>query len=124
MQNPELRGLDQILALVDNGSYHPLLLQDLGGLVAEMKDFSNAFGGAKAKGKLVLTIDLTTDRFGQIDLEVQHKVTAPKPPKAKGTAWTTDDGGLTPANPMQTRMEIRDVSPGRAEFRVPGANQD
>ncbi len=124
MQNHELRGIDQILTLADNGAYQPVVLADLGQLVLDMKDFSLAFGGVKAKGKFKLEIDLTIDRFGQIDLEARHSVTVPKPPKAKGTAWTTDEGGLTPANPNQMRMEIRDVSPGSREFRVPGANQD
>lgn len=123
MHNPELRGLDQILGLADNGAYHPALLADLAKLVSELQDFSRAFGGVKAKGKISLDIAFTIDRFGQIDMEAQHKLTQPKAPKAKGIAWTTEDGALTPANPAQMRMDLRDVTQSR-EFRNPGASQD
>ena len=121
MQNPELRGIDQILTVADNGAYAPQMRADLEKLVQDMRDFSLAFGGVKAKGKFKLEIEMTIDRFGQIDLQAQHET---KPPKAKGTAWTTDDGALTPANPNQMRMDLRDVTPPPREFRVPGARQD
>lgn len=124
MQNPELRGIDQILTVADNGAYAPQMRADLEKLVQDMRDFSLAFGGVKAKGKFKLEIEMTIDRFGQIDLQAQHETKPPKPPKAKGTAWTTDDGALTPANPNQMRMDLRDVTPPPREFRVPGARQD
>lgn len=122
MTNPELRGLDAILALADNGQYLPGLLADNAALISELQSFSSAFGGVKASGKLALTIDYKIDRFGQIDLVIGHTVTRPKAPKSKATAWTGEDGSLTVANPNQMRMEIRDVTPGHREFRVPGSN--
>lgn len=115
---PEIRGLDQTLALADNGQYLPILLQENDELIAEIVNFSQAYG-AKAKGKLTLSIEYETDRYGQIDIKVEHKITTPKPPKAKATAWTSDGGGLTVANPNQRAMEIREVSGGRRELRSP-----
>lgn len=117
---PEIRGLDQLLSLPDNGQYLPLLLQDNDDLVQEISDFSQAYG-TKASGKLVVEINYSTDRFGQIDIAVSHKVTVPKPPKSKATAWRGDGGGLTVANPNQRAMEIREVG-GRRELRSPGDN--
>lgn len=114
---PEIRGLDQTLALADNGQYLPLLLQENDDLIAEIVSFSQSYG-TKAKGKLSLTIEYSTDRFGQIEIAVEHKVAVPKPPKAKATAWTADGGGLTVANPNQRAMEIREVG-GRRELRSP-----
>ncbi|ULB10708.1 hypothetical protein ORIO_12420 [Cereibacter azotoformans] len=117
----ELRTLDQIISLADNGQYQPLLLQENDDLISEIVDFSQAYG-TKAGGKLQITISYTTDRFGQIDLTVEHKITKPKAPKAKATAWTVDGGGLTIANPNQSRMEIREVA-GRRQLRTPGADE-
>ena len=114
---PEIRGLDNTLALADNGQYLPLLLQENDALIAEVVSFSQAFG-TKAKGKLSLTVEYMVDRFGQIEIAVEHKISTPKPPKAKATAWTADGGGLTVANPNQRAMEIREVG-GRRELRSP-----
>jgi len=118
-RNPELHGLDQIIGLADNGNYHPDLLARNKALIAEMMDYSRAYGGAKAKGKLTLTIDYTIDRFGQIEISIEDKISHPKAPRAKAIGWTGEDGALTTANPNQKSFEIRDVTPGQREFRVP-----
>lgn len=118
MQEPALRGIDQILALADNGQYLPVLLKDNSDLVHEIVSHSQAYG-AKSKGKLTIEIEYSTDRYGQIDMAVQHKIAAPKPPKSKAVAWATEDGGLSVANPNQRRMEIRDIGNGKRELRSP-----
>lgn len=114
---PEIRGLDATLALPDNGQYLPQLLQDNETLLEEITSFSQAYG-TKASGKITVEITYSTDRFGQIDIAVQHTVKAPKPPKSKATAWRGDGGGLTVANPNQRAMQIREVE-GRRELRSP-----
>jgi hypothetical protein len=98
--------------MLDNGDYLPLLIADLEKLNIEMKDFSQAFG-CKSKGQITITLDLTNDRFGQIEMTANHKVKVPKQPAAKAILWTTADGQMTPSNPNQTRMEIREVAGGR-----------
>lgn len=108
----ELRGLDQILSMLDNGDYLPQLITDLETLNVEMKDFSQAFG-CKSKGKITITLDLTNDRYGQIEMTANHVVKVPKAPAAKAILWTTADGQMTPSNPNQTRMTIREVDGGR-----------
>lgn len=115
-----IRGLDQILALLDNGNYLPQLLQDNEDLIQEIVDFGQAYG-AKASGEVTIKIKYSTDRFGQIDIAAEHGVKAPKPPKSKATAWVADGGGLTVANPNQRRMELRDVG-GKRELRLPHAD--
>lgn len=109
----ELRGLDQILSMLDNGDYLPQLISDLEKLNIEMKDFSQAFG-CKSKGQITITLALTNDRFGQIEMTANHAVKVPKAPAAKAILWTTADGQMTPSNPNQTRMEIRDIGGGRS----------
>lgn len=115
---PQIRGLDQLLALPDNGQYLPQLLADNDALIEEITSFSQAYG-AKAAGKITIEISYATDRFGQIDIAVQHTVKAPKPPKSKATAWRGDAGGLTVANPNQRQMQIREVPGGGRELRSP-----
>ena len=116
-KEPRIRTLDEILTLPDNGQYLPLLLAENDQLITEIVDFSQSYG-TKASGSMTIKINYSTDRFGQIDLSVEHVIKAPKAPKAKATAWTSDEGGLTTANPNQKRMEIRDVG-GKRELRTP-----
>ena len=109
----ELRGLDQILSMLDNGDYHPALLADIEKLIIEMRDFSQAYN-TKSKATLTLKLSLTNDRFGQTEMVASHDIKVPKAPAAKAILWTTADGQLTPSNPNQTRMEIRDIGGGRS----------
>jgi len=112
MAKDELRSLDQILSIADNGEYLQTLMTEHDELLQEMADFSATFG-AKAKGSFTLKINYERDRHGQVEMEIDHKIVAPKPPKAKAIAWAQQGGGLSVHNPAQARMEIRDASTGR-----------
>jgi hypothetical protein len=114
---PEIHGIEQMLGLADAGQYLPLVQQELKSLVETLTIHAQGFG--KATGKIALSITLTADRTGQIDMVAEHKITEPKMPKAKGSAWAIDGGGLTVVNPFQRRMEIREVGDGRRELRSP-----
>lgn len=117
MATPELRSLDQLLSLADNGDYLPDLIERIQANTVEMRQFAQDFGAA-AKGKITLTIDMKMDRFGQIEMAIEDKVVGPKPPKRKAIGWVTGDGAITTHNPAQTRMEIRDAGDGRRELRT------
>lgn len=114
---PELRSLDQMLSLADNGDYLPELLERIEANNVEMRQFAQDFGTG-AKGKITITIDLKTDRFGQVEMAIEDKIVGPKPPKHKAVGWITGTGGLTTHNPAQSRMEIRDAGDGRRELRA------
>lgn len=114
---PQLRSLDQMLSLADNGDYLPDLLSRIEANNIEMRQFAADFASA-AKGKITLTIDLKLDRFGQLEMVIEDKITGPKPPKHKAVAWMTGSGAVTTHNPAQSRMEIRDTGNGRREFRT------
>ncbi|KJZ31650.1 hypothetical protein TW83_07765 [Paracoccus sp. S4493] len=113
---PELRSLDQLLSLADNGDYLPDLLSRIEANNIEMRQFAQDFASS-AKGKITLTIDMKTDRFGQVELVIEDKIVGPKPPKHKAVGWLTGDGALTTHNPAQSRMEVRDVG-GHRELRT------
>lgn len=107
-----------MLNLADGGQYLPVLTQDLRQAIENTTSHAQAYR-AKAKCKLQITVTLSVDPFGQIDMEVEHKLAEPKAPKAKALAWATEEGGLTVANPNQRAMEIREVANGRRELRSP-----
>lgn len=117
MANPELRSIDQMLSLADNGDYLPDLLDRIQANSVEMRQFASDFAAA-AKGKITITIDMKLDRFGQMELVIEDKIVGPKPPKHKAVGWVTGDGSITTHNPAQTRMEIRDAGEGRRELRT------
>lgn len=113
---PELRSLDQLLSLADEGTYLPDLLSRIEANNVEMRQFALDYGAA-AKGKITITIDMKLDRFGQIEMSIEDKIVPPKPPKHKAIGWITGDGALTTHNPAQSRMEVRDVG-GHRELRT------
>ncbi|MCG6111305.1 MAG: hypothetical protein MEQ74_03840 [Paracoccus sp.] len=113
---PELRSLDQLLSLADNGDYLPDLLSRIEANNVEMRQFAQDFH-ASAKGKITITIDMKADRFGQVEMVIEDKIVGPKPPKHKAVGWLTGDGALTTHNPAQSRMEVRDVG-GHRELRT------
>lgn len=115
-QTPEMRSLDQLLSLADNGDYLPDLLERIEANNVEMRQFSHDFA-ASAKSKITLTIEMKLDRFGQLEMAIEDKIVGPKPPKHKAVGWVTGNGTITTHNPAQSRMEIRDVA-GRRELRA------
>ncbi|WP_333826880.1 hypothetical protein [Pararhodobacter sp.] len=118
-RTPEINGLEQLISLADGGEYLPLLQSELATLIADLHSHATIYN--KSAGKLNLSIGLAFDRKGQVDLVIEHKITAPKMPKAKGSAWSIPGGKLTVENPAQRRMEIREVEGGKRELRSPGA---
>lgn len=111
----ELRSLDQILSLADNGGYLPEMQRRLADLLTETHEFAETYR-TKAGAKIKIEVSVTLNAFGEAEISVKDELSAPKPPKAKATAWLTEDGALTPHNPAQSRMEVRDVG-GKPEFR-------
>ncbi|MTH76339.1 hypothetical protein [Paracoccus aestuariivivens] len=116
-QTRQLRSLDQMLSLADAGDYLPDLLSRIEANNVELRQFAQDFS-TTAKGKITLTIDVKVDPFGHAEMVIEDKIIGPKPPKRKAVAWMTGDGGITTHNPAQSRMEIRDTTDGRREFRT------
>lgn len=100
---PELRSIDQMLSLADNGDYLPDLLERIEANSIEMRQFAQDFQTA-AKGKITLTIEMKLDRFGQLEMAITDKVDGPKPPKHKAVC-----GGVT--YPDRTDCPVVDPTP-------------
>ncbi len=113
-----LRSIDQIIGLVDDGQYQTELISRIEDTNIDMRQFAQDFGAAKVSIKL--SIDIKIDRFGQLELTVDDKITHSQPPKRKGVAWLTGQGSVSNENPAQARMQIRDVGTGAKELRAAG----
>lgn len=113
----ELRTIEQVLGLLKQGDYLGEVHADMEKLLQELADFCDAYS-ATAKGSLSIKLDFTRDRHGQIEIKADHTIKAPKNPTAKAIAWSTVDGALTIANPMQRRMDIRDATDGSRHLVV------
>lgn len=111
-----LRNIDQILGLADDGAYLPDLIDRFEAANVEMRQFAQDYG--KAKVGLGLKIELEIDRFGQVSITIDDKITTSQPPKRRSVGWLTGNGGLTAENPAQTRMQIRDTGNGIRELRT------
>ena len=112
-----LRNIDQILGLAEDGAYLPDLIGRIEAANVDMRQFAQDHG--KAKVTIGLKIELEIDRFGQVSITIDDKITTSQPPKRRSVGWLTGDGGLTAENPAQTRMQIRDTGNGARELRTP-----
>ena len=114
---PVLRSIDQLLWLADGGDYLPDLLDRIEANNVDMRQHSLDYQ-TTAKAKIAITISMTLDRFGQLEMVIEDKITPPKAPKHKAVGWMNGTGGVTTHNPAQSRMEIRDAGDGRRELRT------
>lgn len=118
MSATELRTIDQILALADGGDFLSDLLEQHQQLMLDMVNHRLEYGG-KSSGSVAINIKYELSKHGDLRMTATHDIKAPKPPAASGVAWMTDNGHLTPENPRQMKLGVRDVN-GVREFTNPG----
>lgn len=113
----DLKTIDQILSLPDGGDFlmeihdkHETLIESLSDHVEEQHK--------TASGSITIKIDYKLDRAGMFQIGAKCDIKEPAKPAASAVAWMGSSGRLTPANPAQSKMEIRDVSPGQTELRT------
>lgn len=102
----DLKSLDQIVALANNGETRTIILSENEELLAEMRRFQELHGGAP-KGKVKLEIEYVLDLKQAVTIKVTHKIEYPKQPPGKGVAWMSPSGGLTTDNPNQSVFDLR-----------------
>ncbi|RBO54683.1 hypothetical protein DSD19_04720 [Rhodovulum sp. BSW8] len=119
MSTPELRTLDQVLSLLDGGDFLSGLLEENRNLIQALLTHQREYGGAP-KGSLTIKLNYQLDRKCTLQITGDLDVRKPKEPKASTTAWITADGFVTPSNPNQMRMEVRDAG-GHRELRTAGS---
>jgi esterase/lipase len=113
----DLKTIDQILALPDGGDFLMEVHDKHEALITAMADFVEV-NNKSATGSFTIKLTYQLDRTGMFQIAAKCDAKEPQKQAATAVAWQGTAGRITPANPAQMRMEIRDVSPGKAELRT------
>ena len=101
----------QFLDAVHDGQFSQEVHVALTDLAAEMQDIGNATG-AKTKGKLVLTFDLSRED-NAFRISAEMKVTKPKLPRPRAIMWVDEHNRFTRFPPNQGQFfGARNVASG------------
>lgn len=101
------RAFSAFLAMLEDGLFHAELSDELQELNAAMNNHVINYG-AKAKGKIVITINLELIK-GVFDIVSKYKITPPETPRGRSIAWSSPDNNFVPHNPKQQDM-FKDVN--------------
>jgi hypothetical protein len=101
-------GFVKVISTMQDGTLERELTEQLSDIVAALTDQARERGG-KPKAKLALTLIFTLDS-GMVEVTGDVKVTQPKPVLGKSIFWPTNDNQLSPENPRQLEMPLRDVA--------------
>lgn len=99
------------LSNLEDGAFVSKLTDEITDLNAAMNDFI-LDGAKKAKGKIVITIDLELSN-GVFDIEAGAKITAPKSAPPRTVMWSTPNNDFSLEHPRQMSMFPR--SGGKVE---------
>ena len=69
------------------------------------------------RGEITLKIKLTTDERLVVDASYDVTTKEPKPPRPASVMWLDKFGNLTPENPRQEKLPLREVKVDRGEVR-------
>lgn len=94
---------------LDDGGLHADLSDEVKRVSKELTSFVDIYG-AVAKGSLTLVLSFKADRNGTIAVDGEIKTKLPKAKRAGSVFWSTAAGNLSPENPRQQRLPLRDVT--------------
>lgn len=103
------RSFSVFLSALSDGEAHGQLSQEMYDLVRKLQEMAHLKGG-KAKGMLTLKLGFVVNTTGVCAVAYDIDVKQPKKPKSDGIFWATKDGNLSPHNPKQQMLPLRDVS--------------
>jgi hypothetical protein len=104
------RGFGPFLSKLDEGQLIERLADELKDVTVALDRHAQSHG--KAKGTLSLTLSITIENgIATIIPAVATKL--PKVPQGQSVMWITPGGNLTPENPRQQKLPLREV-PGLA----------
>ena len=114
------RSFAVMLQSIDEGSLHTELSDSLQKMNGELHDLAVSAGG-KAKGTLTLTLNVAVEANGIVSLDSDVKTKVPKPKRARAVFWLTKGNNLSPENPRQQRLPLREVPPTEKPRDLPSA---
>lgn len=108
MADAQIRHFGGLLQTLEDGQ----LMNDLGDKLAELngKLQRHAAAMGKAKGELRLTLKMAADGQGIVQIDGEIVTKEPKPARSRSVLWLSKEGNLTPENPRQTKLALREVS--------------
>lgn len=99
---PEKHSALWFIGNLEDGAFAAKLTDEIADLNAAMNDFIQD-GAKKAKGKIVITIDLELSN-GVFDIEASAKLTAPKSAPPRTVMWSTPNNDFSLEHPRQMSM--------------------
>lgn len=101
------RSLAVLLQAIGEGTFHAECSEELHQMVRKLEQ--HAYDFSKAKGTITIALTVDIDREGVVTIDPDVKVKVPKPARKKGRFWVTPGGNLSPENPKQQKLPLRDV---------------
>lgn len=116
-EQPDIRTLDQILALTDAGEWRDEFHEAMRRLLAGIHEHSREFQ-ADAAGSIALKVSIKCDRFGELEIDTKAKFAYPQPPEpsGRGRAHIGTDGKVT-RHPQSQMTFLRDVTGDQSPAR-------
>lgn len=111
-QDEGARSFAVLLQAIGEGTFHAECSEQLHELTRRLE--AHAYDFSKAKGTLTLALTVEIDREGVVTIDPDLKLKVPKPARKKGRFWVTPGGNLSPENPKQTTLPLREVPAARA----------
>lgn len=99
---------------IDDGAIHEEASAELHALATKLSRHVDTHGG-KAKGQLTVTLNLTALPNGTVDVLADVKVKEPKVVRPRSVFWFTKGNNLSPDNPRQQKLALREVPPASRE---------
>lgn len=115
------RAFSVILGELEDGALHAELSRQLRELVAAISTHAEQY--TRGSGSLTFTLRLTKERGGPIAVDCDVATKAPKAARARSHFWETKGHNLTPNDPRQQKLPLREVRDPSREVREPGAEQ-
>jgi hypothetical protein len=101
---------------IDDGTIADEASKYLHELTGKLSDLVAVYGGV-AKGTLTLTVNLSALANGTVDVLADVKVKEPKPKRARSVFYLTKGRNLSPDNPRQQKLPLREVPPVAGKAR-------
>lgn len=115
------RAFGNVLTELDGGMAHVELSQKLFELTRAVREQSQA-QNKTVKGTLTLKLEMACEANGVVAVGYSVTTKEPEPKRARSIMWMTRSGNLTPQNPKQQTLPLREVEGGRADVREPEDN--
>lgn len=117
------RGFAVALQQMDEGCFHAEISETLQKTLGELEQFAIKFG-VDARGMLTLALALKVSPTGVVAVSGEIKTKVPKAPRASSVFWLSPGNNLSPENPRQQRLPLREVrGPAAAPREVTDVKQ-